>query len=232
MAMDIIGFRSSLQGGGARPSNFELFFPTLPNIPSAVTSTLAQAAVRAQAASIPPARVSSIDVYYQGRPIKVVGERTFTPWTVRFYNDTDFKLRDFFEAWNNMENTLAGNQVEFTDNILAINQGYKVDGVLVRQLNKQLQDVRSYEFFGMYPEVVGEIELNWEASNRIETFDVQFAYDFWIPAISDTDQLVPGTYDVEGVGANSALSSAASGNAPASSQGVTSVLPVSSGVSG
>jgi len=230
MAVDIVGFRNTISGGGARPSNFELFFPVLPNIPSAITSTLALAPVRGQAASIPPARVSSIDVYYQGRPIKVVGERTFTPWTVRFYNDVDFLLRDFFEAWNNMQNTLAGNQVEFTDDILAVDGGYKVDGVIVRQLNKKLQDLRAYEFYGIYPEVVGEIELNWEASNRIETFDVQFAYDFWIPSISDTDQLVPGSYDVEGAGANSALSSAASGNAPSVSQGVTSILPVSSGI--
>lgn len=205
MAIDIHGFRATIPGGGARPSNFEIFFPVLPDIPEATTTTLAQTPVRAAAASLPAQRMSTIDIYYQGRPIKVAGERTFVPWTVRFLNDVDFELRNFFESWNNMQNTMIGNQVLNTDNILAINGGYKVDGVIVRQLNKQLEDLRAYEFFGMYPEVVGEIELNWEATNRIETFDVQFAYDYWIPSRSDTDQLVPGTYDVEGVGANTGL---------------------------
>ena len=227
MAIDIHAFRAAIPGGGARPSNFEIFFPagTL-NINSATTTTLAQAPVRAQAASLPAARMSTIDIYYQGRPIKVGGERTFVPWTVRFYNDVDFQLRDFFEAWNNMMNTMEGNQVEFTDNILAISGGYKVDGVIVRQLNKQLQDLRAYEFFGMYPEVVGEIELNWEATNRIETFDVQFAYDYWIPSVSDTDQLVPGSYDVEGVGANTGVLFNSQGSIVPTSPGTAIPFPV------
>ena len=231
MTVDILGFRSSIQDGALRPCNFELFFPTLPNIAAASSTTLGEVPVKAQAASLPPARMGSIDVYYQGRPIKVAGERTFTPWTVRFYNGIDMALRDFFEGWNNMMNTMVGNQVEFTDNILAVNQGYKVDGVIVRQLNKQLQDVRSYEFFGIYPEVVGEIELNWEQTNRIETFDVQFAYDFWIPSISDTDQKRPGTYDVEGLGANASIGS--TGISPSTStnnQGSVNVLPLGAGV--
>jgi len=198
MVFDINGFRNvGLPQGGARPSNFEIFFPQLPNVPGAVAVN--QTTFRAQAATLPEFRESTIDVFYQGRAIKVAGERTFVPWTVRFYNEIDFGLRDFFEGWSNMMNTLIGNQVYSTDNIMATQGGYKVDHIRVTQLSKQLTKLRAYEFYGLYPEIVSAIELNWEAANRIETFDVQFAYDYFIPAL-DGGQF-PGTYDVEGVGA-------------------------------
>ncbi len=199
MSMDIHAFRAiGLPQGGARPSEFEIFFPALPA--GLVNNTsVSETLVRAKSATLPQFRMSTIDIYYQGRPIKVFGERSFVPWTVRFYNEIDFDLRDFFEGWSNMMNTLVGNQVQNSENILAIDGGYKVDGVLVRQLSKRLTLLRSYEFFGLYPELVGDIELDWETTNRIETFDVQFAYDYFIPAVSDSDQENPGTYDVYGV---------------------------------
>jgi hypothetical protein len=206
MALDIHAFRAiGLPQGGARPSEFEIFFPALP--PGLTNNqSVSETLVRAKSATLPRFEMSTIDVYYQGRPIKVFGERRFVPWTVRFYNEIDFDLRDFFEAWNNMMNTMVGNQVQNSENILAIDGGYKVDSVRVRQLSKRLTLLRSYEFFGMYPELVGDIELDWETTNRIETFDVQFQYDYFIPSTADSDQENPGTYDVFGVNDVSAAS--------------------------
>lgn len=211
MAFDINTFRQEgLPYGGARPSNFEIQIPGALAIPS--STNVEDTLVNCQAASLPEFRTQSIDVYYMGRPIKVMGERVFQPWTVRVYNEIDFGLRDFFEAWSNIGNTIIGNQAQFTDNILATQGGYKLDGVVVRQLSKQLGLARSYVFFGMYPEIVGAIDLNWQRANEIEVFDVQFAYDYFVPAGAvngpsgyDTTVSAPGTYDVEG-------SSAATGN--------------------
>ena len=219
---DINGFRNvGLPQGGARPSNFEVFFPQLPAVPGNVAVN--QTTFRAQAATLPEFRASTIDVFYQGRAIKVAGERTFVPWTVRFYNEIDFQLRNFFEGWSNMMNTLIGNQVYNTDNIMAVQGGYKVDQVRVTQFSKQLSPLRAYDFYGMYPEIVSAIELNWEAANRIETFDVQFAYDYFIP--NPDIGVAPGTYDVEGVGAQTIASGATV--APVSELGAATVLQVS-----
>lgn len=200
MIGDINTFRSANPDGWARPSKFEVYFPAVPTVAADVN--VANTLFKAQAATIPQSRLSAIDVYYQGRPIPTVGERSFVPWTVRFYNDITYGLRDFFEAWSNRANTLVGNQTELTDLMAGLSGGYAVDGVIVRQFSQMNVLLRSYEFFGMFPEVVGDIELNWEAANRIETFDVQFRYAYWIPSISDTDQQYPGTYDYEGSGAN------------------------------
>jgi hypothetical protein len=209
MAFDINTFRTEgLPYGGARPSLFEIQIPN--TLPLSSVSNVEDTLVRCQAATLPEFRTTTIDVYYMGRPIKVVGERVFQPWTVRVYNEIDFGLRDFFEAWSNLENTIIGNQAQLTDNILAVNGGYKLDGVIVRQLSRQLGIARSYVFFGMYPEIVGSIDLNWQDANRIETFDVQFAYDYCVPAGAlngpsgyDTTVSAPGSYDVEGTPAPS-----------------------------
>jgi hypothetical protein len=209
LAFDINTFRTDgLPYGGARPSLFEVQMAPIPALPQQ-SQTISDSIVRCQAATLPEFRTSSIDVFYMGRAIKVLGERTFMPWTIRVYNEIDFNFRDFFEAWSNLGNTLIGNQAQFTDNILAVNNGYKVDGIIVRQLTKQLGMARSYVFFGAYPENVGSIDLNWQDGNRIETFDVQLAYDYFIPAGAlngpsgyDTGVSLPGTYDVEGVQAS------------------------------
>jgi hypothetical protein len=206
MVFNINGFRTQgLPQGGARPSLFEVYFPQSPNI--VANENVPDAPVRCMAATHPAWRTTSIDVFYFGRSIPVGGERTFQPWTARFYNEIDFGLRDFFEGWNNMINTAVGNQTQTTDYTSATNGGYKVDGIIVRQFSKQLGLIRSYEFFGLYPETVGEIELNWEAANRIETFDVTFRYDYFIPSTSDTEQAFPGTFDVLGTTAGSAAGS-------------------------
>lgn len=209
MIFDIAGFRSQgLPLGGARPSLFELFLPQSPNIPS--NTNVPDAPVRCMAASLPQSRLTSIDVYYQGRPIPMVGERQFLPWTARFYNEIDFALRDFFEGWSNLANTLVGNQAQLTDYISAVNNGYAVDGVIIRQFSKQLGLARSYVFYGMYPEDVGPIQLAWQNANEIETFDVTFRYAYWIPSTSqlgDTDVAFPGTYDTEGTSASTGAGS-------------------------
>lgn len=209
MPFDINTFRTEgLPYGGARPCNFEIQIPNTLSLDNNASSNVEDTLVRCQAATLPEFRMLSIDVYYLGRPIKVPGERVFQPWTVRVYNEIDFGLRDFFEAWSNMCNTLIGNQAKNTDNILATNGGPKLDGVVVRQLSRMQGLARSYVFFGMYPEIVGAIDLNWQEANRIETFDVQFAYDYFVPAGSvngpsgfDTTVSAPGSYDVEGTAA-------------------------------
>ena len=197
MITDIQTFRSQgMPDGLARPSKFEMYFPQLPSVVNA--PAVRQSLFKCHASQHPSFRVGVIDVYYMGRPVPTVANRIFEPYTVRFYNGIDWNLRDYFEAWSNRANTLVGNQTELTDTMNALSGGYAVDGAIVRQFSQFNILLRSYEFFGIFPEVVGQIELNWEAANRVETFDVQFRYAYHIPSVSDTTQAAPGTYPVGG----------------------------------
>jgi hypothetical protein len=204
MPFNVNSFRSNgLIWGGARPSLFEIFFPVYP--PGLLSGNLGTKSTfgdkltfLANAASLPASRVDAIPVYYFGRSIYFAGERSFEPWTVTILNDEDFALRDFFEAWSNRINMLTANIQEISNDP----RDYKIDQTKVIQWGKAGELIREYNFFGMWPVIVGDIALAWDQGNRIETFDVRFAYDWWEPALAgtpDQDQEALATYD-PGVG--------------------------------
>jgi hypothetical protein len=79
---------------------------------------------------------------------------------------------------------LAGNSYKFTD-------------ALVTQFSKDGSPIRAYNFVGIFPVQVSNMALDWDNTNAIQTFDVTFAYDYWVPVqiagttIIDTGE--PGT---------------------------------------
>lgn len=214
MQFNVNSFRANgLTLGGARPALFEVMFPNITTLGTAlpVSKQLGEDDMifLCSAASIPAARVDAIPTYYFGRVIYQIGERTFDPWTVTIMNDEDFGLRDFFEAWSNQMNSLQGNLAQSSDP-----STLKVDQVSVTQFGKDGSLTRQYVFFGMFPVVVSPIELSWDQGNRIETFDVRFAYDWWEPAGSttpDSPSTAPASYDPGDV-ANTASSLSAAVN--------------------
>jgi hypothetical protein len=40
---------------------------------------------------------------------------------------------------------------------------------------------------GIFPTVVGPIELSWDAKNQIEVFDTTFSFDWWEPIKAGTN---------------------------------------------
>ncbi len=203
---------------------FDVRFPAAPPLTSLAggTAVLQTAPVLIQASSLPPVVLDSVDVPYFGRRVKLGGDRTFPNWTVTVLNDEDFALRNIFEAWSNLMNTFGSNILATaTANPNGVSGGYKVDEVEVRQYTKlgagstsnetlgtsgavEAGVIRSYYFFGMFPLTVDPIPLDWGRNNTIETFDVTFAFDYWVPNTTTNNY----TYDPE---ANTPQSSVISG---------------------
>lgn len=181
MAFNIEEFRSKgLTGGGARPSLFEV---EITNLPLQVNTTISEKfKFTCSASEIPAATIGSIDVGYFGRQIKLAGDRTFADWTVTIQNDEDFAVRAMFEAWSNQINQLVANKQ--LPSITGGNNGYKSASAFVTQYGRSGRDsiLRAYEFVGIFPTSIGNMALDWDATNRIQTFDVTFSYDFWVPA--------------------------------------------------
>jgi hypothetical protein len=128
-----------------------------------------------RATQIPPAIVEEIPVGYFGREIKVSGDRTFPDWNVSVINDEDFAIREMLENWSIVQNSIVPN--------LRRDRLYKSDA-MITQFGKEGNVLRTYSMVGMFPTVVGPIELSWDAKNQIEIFDVTFAYDWWEPSKS------------------------------------------------
>jgi T4-like virus tail tube protein gp19 len=176
MAFNVNDFiQNGLQYGGARPSLFEvvLYPPTAVGL---TQSSVQKLSFMCQGANLPPSTMSSIDIPYFGRKIKVAGERTFQDWQLTILNDEDFKVRSLFEKWSNALNSLESNLR--TQGLDAEN--YKADMDVI-QYAKDGNVIRSYTVIGGFPTDVSAIDLNWNTTGSVETFTASIAYDYWIP---------------------------------------------------
>lgn len=188
MAFNINDFKSrGLTKGGVRPSLFQVSLN--PNI-GEDSATTEKFVFTCRASEVPAATISPIEVPYFGRKIKLAGDREFGDWSVTVMNDEDYLVRNMFEDWSNQINQLAGNL-----KLLPANS-YKSTDATVTQFSKDGSKIRAYQFVGIFPISVGAMGLDWDSTNTIQTFDVTFAYDYWLPiqigGISTIETGAPG----------------------------------------
>jgi hypothetical protein len=168
---DISSFKNAMRMGGARSNQFKCTI----TIPGLKDATVTQAIpFTCHAASIPEATVMDIETYFRGRAVHFAGERVFQPWTVSIYNDNDFKVRNAFEDW--VERISHGRDT----NGLMQPATYQTD-MSVHQMDRSDKVVKSYKFYDAYPTNVGGIQLSWADNNQIQSYDVQFVYNYWMP---------------------------------------------------
>ena len=180
----ITNFRDRLVGGGARPNFFEVNI-TLPSSVDKFADVDTDMRFMIKAAEIPAANLGNIPIPFRGRVLPVAGDRTFDPWTVTVINDTSFNVRDAMEQWSNSINDLQ------FDGGITNPSGYQTDA-FVTQLGRvndnsgklssgtdNMQQIRQYKFFGIYPSVVSSIPLDYGATDSIEEFQVTFNYIYW-----------------------------------------------------
>ncbi len=168
---NISDFKAQLTGGGARANQFrvELSFPSFVTL-GAVAGVQAQ--FLCNAAQLPASTIEPISILYRGRPVNFAGERTFAPWTIAVYNDTNFNIRNALEQWSNgIQNNGATTGITNPSN-------YQVD-LSVHQLDRNGATVKTYKFVDAFPTEVGDIALGYDQGNAIETFNVTFMYNYW-----------------------------------------------------
>lgn len=179
---NINSFRANaLRRGGARPTQFSVRFDMLPSGVGQGDVTQ-QLEYLVRTTSLPEFEIGRVEVPFFGRKIKFAGDREFADWQVTVMNDEDFKARSMFEHWSNKMNALISNRM---DPSLGSEIDYKVDA-MVFQYGKMGPGsdagvIRSYKFVGLWPAVVSSIDLDWDATNMIENFDVRFCYDYFEP---------------------------------------------------
>jgi hypothetical protein len=169
MAFNINDLRSQLTFGGAKPSLFQVQITNPANGGADI-----KVPFMVKAAAIPSSSMSTIEVPYFGRRIKVAGDRTFAEWTVTVINDEDFLIRNAMEQWMASIKSHQGNITSFAS---ASPLQYKAQAQIT-QYSKTGVPLRVYNFNGLFPTEISAIEMNWEAS-AIEEFTVTFQYDWW-----------------------------------------------------
>ena len=182
MAFNINDFKSrGLTKGGVRPSLFQVDIS--PNV-GEDSITLDKFTFTCRASEVPAATIEPVPVPYFGRQVKLAGDRTYADWTVTVMNDEDYLVRNMFEDWSNQINQFVGN--------LKLLQGntYKSTDAVVTQFSKDGSKIRAYQFVGIFPIVISNMALDWDNTNTIQTLDVTFAYDYWVPVQGGTASFI------------------------------------------
>jgi len=190
---NISAFKTALVGGGARANLYQVTC----NSPAMLRGLpgLAGAGTKMQflcrAAQLPASTMGVAPAFFRGRTVNLVGDRTFEPWVITVYNDTDFQLRASMEAWMRDQNAHEENTGEQDPS------QYKAD-LHVEQLDKNGVVLYSYKFVGGFPTAVSAIDLAYDANDQIEEFSIEWQYDYWESGTGDTAK--NGGGDVTGEG--------------------------------
>jgi len=175
MAFNLDNFRNTLQGGGARPTLFEMRL----NLPAAVSQGRVAAALSpfmVKVSEIPASTVGSIEVPYFGRKVKVAGDRTFANLTVTIINDENFAIRKALEEW--MDRIAGHKSAESQFPGRNTDGGYVANQELV-QYGRQGNPLRTYTFVGAFPVTLSAMAVDWNAEGTLQDFTCEFAYQWW-----------------------------------------------------
>jgi len=164
---NINDFKTKLAGGGARKNQFKVTMP-FPGY-AQVGGETEELAFLCTATSIPAMNIGTVTVNFRGRPVYLAGDRTFEPWKITVLNDTNFRLRDAFERWQNGINNMSDNEG------LVNPVDYQVDA-FIDHLDRNGAAIKSYTLRGCFPIGIQEIALDMDQATEVEKFDVDFRY--------------------------------------------------------
>ena len=165
-------FRAQLTGGGARANMFEVNV-TFPGYAGGDTENTN---FMCRSAQLPGSIISLVEVPFRGRIIKLAGDRTFEPWTITIYNDTNFNVRNSFERWSNGLNTHITNLATEANNSGI--GGYAAN-MEVLQLDQEGGVAKKYTLKNAFPTQIAPIDLDYAQVGEIEQFQVTIEYDYW-----------------------------------------------------
>lgn len=173
--MAISDFVGKFAGGGARPNRFKCIMKNS-NIGAAFSFLC-------KASSIPTFTLGKAPADFMGRKLYLAGDKEWNDWNVTVYNDTDWKIREGFEKWQNSLLAFVDNTSRATLSAETNSSNFYSDGE-VQQLGRDGSVIASYNCRYMFPTEIGEITLDWGENDSIETFQVTFAINEWTLGIT------------------------------------------------
>ena len=172
-------FKAVLQGGGVRPTMFQVEMTFPDGITPDPTLATNNGVFLIKAAQLPPSTIGIIDVPFRGRKLKVSGDRSFADWATTVTNDDTMIIKKAFEKWSE--------KIQNHNFVLGATRLDEYYGsAIVRQLDRDGSQLRAYRFEGIWPSSVGEISLDFDTTDQIEFYDVNFSVQYW-SAIDDGD---------------------------------------------
>ena len=171
---NIDDFKANLIGGGARANQFRVTITPPPGI--AIGLDVRRASFLVTASNLPASTLGEIPVPFRGRNIYIAGDRPAPePWTVTFYNDTDFMVRNAMERWHNGIN-------DFANNTGVVNAADYQTDLFVEQLDRDDTILKTYIFRSALPTSIGTIDLTTAETTEIDSFEVTWRSQHFEPS--------------------------------------------------
>ena len=122
-------------------------------------------------AELPSMMIGEVDLFWQGMTAKLTSDPTFDAFTCTFINDYDMTIKNFLDAWMQVETSIS-------DNTRSSQAHYKAE-ILIEQLGRVGEVIRSYMLHGAWVSMMAAIPLNMGDTNRAEEIQITFNYDYW-----------------------------------------------------
>lgn len=121
--------------------------------------------------SLPAQNLDRAETNWQGQTYKIATTHTFEDFTISFKSDTAQALRSRFVEWMKLIHDPVSNAHGLPNEYFG-----RVD---LSQLNGAGEPIMSYSLINCWPATIGEISLDY-SSKEISTFDVTFAYQYYL----------------------------------------------------
>ena len=167
---NIDDFKANLAGGGARANQFRV--TNTPPTGIAIGLDVRNASFLCKASNLPGQTLGEIPVPFRGRNVYIAGDREFETWSTTFINDTTFNVRNAIERWMNGINAHSANTG------LTAPIAYEAD-LIVDQLDRNGDKLKTYTFRGAYPQDLSEIAVSYADNDNIERFTCTWAYQYF-----------------------------------------------------
>mgnify|MGYP001370040742 CR=1 FL=1 len=165
---NIDDFKANLIGGGARANQYRVTIVPPPGIATGID--IRRTSFLATATNLPSSTLGEIAIPFRGRNVYISGDRPPPEaWTVTFYNDTDFMIRNAMELWHNGIN-------DFANNTGVVNPADFQTDLQVEQLDRDDTILKTYIFRSAWPTTVAQIDLTSDTADAIEEFEVTWRY--------------------------------------------------------
>jgi len=180
-SFNVSDFRGNFVGDGARPTLFGV------NITSPVGALDGNALQFICSAShLPASSVSAKTISYYGHDVHLAGNRTFDDWSITVYNDENFKIRNSFEIWLDAIDRHSG---AGRGQGLGVGPSEYVVDASVHQFGKNGDILKEYVFYNLWPSSIGQITVDWNSKDDIETFEVTMKFD-WFHAVDASANII------------------------------------------
>lgn len=184
MARNIVDFIQNFDGG-AKPNLYEIaIFPGNGQINRSRMGAKNKPSIAFQAkgAQLPESTVGEIIVPYQGRQVKVPGDRVYQDWTITVISDEAMNLRKEFEKWNKLlndhvRNTPDGDSLEGP----GIYEWTMNTTAEVHSLSRTGKTSHSYVLYGVFPKEVSSVDLAYDNNDTAMEFTVTLTYSYHTP---------------------------------------------------